>query len=40
MAPLLSNWLLEFIEERKQIPDEVSVDRFESYFSSTIIKYV
>ena len=40
MAPLLSNWLLEFIEERKQIQDEVSVDRFESYFSSPIIKYV
>jgi len=34
MAPLLSNWLLEFIEERKQIPDEVAVDRFESYFSN------
>ncbi len=40
MAPLLSQWLLHFIEERKQIPNEVAIDRFESYFSSPKIKHV
>ena len=34
MAPLLSNWLIEFIEKREQIPNEVVINRFESYFSS------
>jgi len=34
MAPLLSQWLYEFIDFRKQIPNEVAIDRFESYFSN------
>ena len=34
MAPLLSHWLIEFIEKREQIPNEVAINRFESYFSN------
>ena len=32
MAPMLSKWLYESIHEGKQIPQEVAIDRFESYF--------
>lgn len=39
IAPMLSKWLLEFIEYKKQIPIEVAIDRFESYFSSPKTKY-
>jgi hypothetical protein len=34
MAPLLSKWLFESINEGKQIPNEVAINRFESYFSN------
>lgn len=34
MAPLLSKWLFESINEGKQIPDKVATNRFESYFSN------
>ena len=40
MAPLLSQWLFDFIEKDKQIPNEVVIDRFESYFSNPKIKDV
>jgi len=40
MAPLLSHWLLEFIEKREQIPNEVAINRFESYFSNLKTKHV
>ena len=40
MAPLLSQWLIDFIENKKQIPSEVVIDRFESYFSNRITKHV
>ena len=32
MAPMLSKWLYKSIHEGKQIPQEVAIDRFESYF--------
>jgi glycine oxidase len=34
MAPLLSKWLFEFITQKKQLPAEVAINRFEGYFSS------
>jgi glycine/D-amino acid oxidase-like deaminating enzyme len=34
MAPLLSKWLMKYIDEGKQIPNEVAINRFESYFSN------
>jgi glycine oxidase len=34
MAPLLSQWLYDHIQEGKQIPNEVAINRFESYFSN------
>ena len=40
MAPLLSKWLYEFIEEGKQIPNEVAIHRFESYFCNPNRKHV
>jgi glycine/D-amino acid oxidase-like deaminating enzyme len=40
MAPKLSQWLYEFVHQRKQFPNEVAIDRFESYFSSPKTKYV
>ena len=34
MAPLLSKWLYDFIELKKQLPEAVAINRFESYFSN------
>ncbi|MFQ3340581.1 MAG: glycine oxidase [Flavobacteriaceae bacterium] len=34
MAPLLSEWLYDFIELKKQLPEAVAINRFESYFSN------
>ena len=39
MAPLLSKWLYEFIENGKQLPEEVAIDRFENYFSTRLEPY-
>ncbi|MGA0273823.1 MAG: NAD(P)/FAD-dependent oxidoreductase [Flavobacteriaceae bacterium] len=39
MAPLLSKWLYEFIEKGKQLPEELSIDRFENYFSTRLEPY-
>lgn len=34
MGPLLADWLYRFIEENKELPTSVTIDRFQSYFSS------
>ena len=34
MGPLLADWLYRFIEENKELPTCVTIDRFQSYFSS------
>ena len=34
MGPLLAEWLYQFIEENKELPTSVTIDRFQSYFSS------
>lgn len=36
MGPLLSDWLYQFIEENKELPTSVAIDRFQSYFSNPI----
>ena len=35
MAPLLSKWLYDFIELKKQLPEAVAINRFESYFCNS-----
>lgn len=35
MGPLLAEWLYQFIEENKELPTSVTIDRFQSYFSSS-----
>ena len=34
MGPLLAKWLYQFVEESKELPQEVAIDRFASYFSN------
>lgn len=34
MGPLLSQWLYAYIEDKKELPKEVAIDRFETYFSN------
>lgn len=34
MGHLLSQWLYTFIERKKELPTEVAIDRFETYFSN------
>ena len=36
MGPLLAEWLYQFIEENKELPTSVAIDRFQSYFSSQL----
>jgi glycine oxidase len=40
MGPLLANWLFQFIEHQKELPSEVAIGRFETYFSNPKITYV
>ena len=40
MAPLLSKWLFDFISEKKELPQAVAINRFETYFSSPKKKHV
>ena len=35
MGPLLADWLYQFIEENKELPTSVTIDRFQSYFSNS-----
>jgi len=32
MSPLLSNWLFEFIENKKKLPPEADIKRFEKQY--------
>ena len=40
MAPLLSSWLYEFIDLKKELPDAVAINRFETYFCNPKKTYV
>lgn len=40
MAPLLSCWLYEFIDFKKELPDAVAINRFETYFCNPIKTHV
>jgi len=40
MAPLLSKWLYDFIELKKQLPEAVAINRFESYFCNSNKEHV
>ena len=40
MAPLLSSWLYEFIDFKKELPDAVAINRFETYFCNPKKTYV
>jgi glycine/D-amino acid oxidase-like deaminating enzyme len=40
MAPLLAHWLYCFINNQKELPTAVAIDRFESYFSKPKIEDV
>jgi glycine/D-amino acid oxidase-like deaminating enzyme len=40
MGPLLADWLFQFMEYQKDLPSEVAIDRFETYFSNPKTPYV
>jgi len=40
MAPLLSKWLYDFIDFKKELPEAVAINRFEAYFCNPNKAYV
>ena len=34
MGPLLAKWMYSFVEEKKKLPPEIAIERFETYFSN------